>query len=113
MTKKRVQARQIDERATSGAIDFDAALEAYLEGSDPEELLQAAGKVIDCHLSLPPEHAAHVSALTAEPIEIETRACDLAVVWDYARTGRKALVIFARRSERRLRLLSFASNWTY
>ena len=72
MKRKSARARQTDERELSGAIDFDAALEAYLEGSDPEELLQAAGKVIDCHLPLAPEHAAHVSALTAEPIEIET-----------------------------------------
>jgi len=72
MKRKSARARETDERETSGAIDFDAPLEAYLEGSDPEELLQAAGKVIDCHLPLAPEHAAHVSALTAEPIEIET-----------------------------------------
>ena len=70
MKRKSARARETDVRETSGAIDFDAALEAYLEGSDPEELLQAAGKVIDCHLPLAPEHAAHVSALTAGPFEI-------------------------------------------
>ena len=68
------QARYIDEREESGAVDFDAALAAYLDGGDPEELLQAAGKVIDCNLPLTAEHAEQVSALTAEAVEIETYA---------------------------------------
>ena len=72
MKRKSARARETDVRDTSGAIDFDAALEAYVEGGDPEELLQAAGKVINCNLALAPEHAAQVSALTAEPIEIES-----------------------------------------
>ena len=38
MKGKSARAHQTDERATSGAIDFDAALEAYL--GDPEELLR-------------------------------------------------------------------------
>jgi hypothetical protein len=42
--RKFARARQTDERETSGAIDFDAALEACVEGGDPEELLQAAGR---------------------------------------------------------------------
>jgi len=51
---------------------LDAALEGYVQGGDPEELLQAAGKVIECNLPLAPEHVELVSALTAESIEIET-----------------------------------------
>jgi hypothetical protein len=43
--------RDID-RETSGTIDFDAALEAYLNGGDPEELLRAADMVIECNLPM-------------------------------------------------------------
>jgi hypothetical protein len=38
-------ARRIDDREAAGAIDFDAALEAYLYDGDPEDLLRAAGLV--------------------------------------------------------------------
>jgi hypothetical protein len=73
MTRRTAQARYIDERETSSAIDFDAALEAYLEGGNPERLLQAAGKVIDCNLPINPKHADTVSVLTDRlDIEIET-----------------------------------------
>jgi hypothetical protein len=69
---RRTAARRID-RETSGAIEFDAALEVYLEGSDPERLLQAAGKVIDCNLPIDPKHADTISRLTDHlDIEIET-----------------------------------------
>lgn len=69
---RRSTTRRLD-RATSGAIDFDAALRAYLDGDDPERLLQAAGKVIDCGLPIAPEHADTISRLTDHlDIEIET-----------------------------------------
>jgi hypothetical protein len=70
---RKAQARRIDERAASGAIDFDAALEAYIQGGNPEELLQAAGKVVDCNLRIDAEHADTISELTDNlNIEIET-----------------------------------------
>jgi hypothetical protein len=37
------RACRIIDRETSGAIAFDCALEAYLDGGDPEDLLRAAG----------------------------------------------------------------------
>jgi hypothetical protein len=59
--------------AASDAIDFDAALRAYLDGGDPQRLLQAAGKVIDCNLPIDPEHADEISVLTDHvDVEIET-----------------------------------------
>lgn len=51
-------------RETSGAIVFDAALEAYLNGDSHEELLRAAGKVIDCNLPVASEHANTISRMT-------------------------------------------------
>jgi hypothetical protein len=60
-------------RETSGAIDFDAALKAYLDGRGHEALLRAAGKVIDCDLPFAPEHADTISELTDHlDTEIET-----------------------------------------
>jgi hypothetical protein len=57
----------------TGAIDFDAALTAYLDGGDPERLLQAAGRVIDCDLPIDHERADEVSLLTGNiDVEIET-----------------------------------------
>ena len=46
------QAPYVDERQTSGAVDFDAALEAFLSGGDREALLRAAAIVIRCELPL-------------------------------------------------------------
>ena len=45
MSRRAAARRRID-REASGAIDFDAALEACLEGGDPEGLVRAAGMVI-------------------------------------------------------------------
>ena len=56
------------DRVTSGAIDFDAALVA----GDTEELLRAAGLVIDCDLPIAPAHADAVSDLTGWPLMVET-----------------------------------------
>jgi hypothetical protein len=68
VTRQAAQARE-----TSGAIDFDAALEAYLDGRGHEALLRAAGKVIDCDMPFPPEHADTISKLIDHlDIEIET-----------------------------------------
>jgi hypothetical protein len=65
--------RTAQARGTSGAVDFDAALEAYVNGGGHEELLQAAGKVIDCDLPIAPVHADTISKLTDHlDIQIET-----------------------------------------
>ena len=72
MRRASQQARYIDERETSGATDFDAGLQAFLEGGNPEELLRAAGLVINCNLPMDAGHAAAVSALTDDPYEIES-----------------------------------------
>jgi hypothetical protein len=66
------QAPSVDERQTSGATDFDAALDAYLAGGDCEALLRAAAIVIECELPLTHEHADAISNLTGESIEIES-----------------------------------------
>jgi len=66
---RRSSARRID-RATSGAIDFDAALEAYLEGGDPEDLLRAAGMVIGSTIPLDAEPALVVAELTGCDCEL-------------------------------------------
>ncbi|HWE18128.1 MAG TPA: hypothetical protein VG758_13245, partial [Hyphomicrobiaceae bacterium] len=59
--------------AASDAIDFDAALEAYLKGGDPERLLLAADNVIDCNLPIDPKHTDAISALTDHlDVEIKT-----------------------------------------
>jgi hypothetical protein len=49
-------------RETSGAIDFDAAQEPYLDGRGHEALLRAAGKVIDGDMPFAPEHADTISS---------------------------------------------------
>ena len=70
---RRTAASRVDDRDASGAIHFDAALEDYINGDDPEALLQAAGKVIHCNLPIAAEHADRISALTDHlDIEIET-----------------------------------------
>ena len=53
-------------RASSGAIDFDAALEAYIDGGDAEAeaLLRAAGNVLGSSIPLDPAHAEAFAALT-------------------------------------------------
>lgn len=81
-------ARHID-RETSGAIDFDAALEAYLDGGDPEELLRAAGVVIGSTVPLDPEHAEAIAELTG-------CACELV---DYDDAGRAVRRWFATMRE--------------
>ena len=66
------QAPYVDERQTSGAVDFDAALEAFLTGGDSEALLCAAAIVINCELPLTRKHADAISNLTSAGIEIDS-----------------------------------------
>jgi hypothetical protein len=60
----RTARRLIADREQEGAIDFDAALEAFLDGGDPEELLCAAGMVIGSTIPLDPAHAEAIAELT-------------------------------------------------
>ncbi len=53
-------------------IDFLIALAAHQVGADSEELLQAAGKVIDCHQRLPEDGALEVEILTGHPLPLST-----------------------------------------
>jgi hypothetical protein len=67
----RTAARRIDNRETAGAIDFDAALDAFrYEGVDPEELLRAAELVVGSTIPLDPEHAEYIGELTGTTCEI-------------------------------------------
>jgi hypothetical protein len=59
--------RQINDRDTSGAIDFDAALEAYIESGDAEELLRAAALVVGSSIALDEDRAETVAVLTGCP----------------------------------------------
>jgi hypothetical protein len=72
MSRRTAQVRYIDEREETGAVAFDAALEAYLEDGYPEHLLRAAGMAIDCDLPIGRRHADTIFNLTGEAIEIET-----------------------------------------
>jgi hypothetical protein len=70
---RRFASRRTHDRETPDAIDFDAALEAYRNGGNPDELLQAAGRAIDSNLPIAPELADTISRLTDHlDIEIET-----------------------------------------
>ena len=71
-TTRKAQTPYLDERQTSGAVDFDAALEAFLAGANSEPLLRAAAMVIECDLPLTRERAEAISGLTGKSIEIES-----------------------------------------
>jgi hypothetical protein len=75
----------------AGCIDFDAALEAYIDGSDAEaeELLRAAGNVLGSTVALDSEHAEAIAELTG-------CTCDLA---DYDDAGRAVRRWFALMAE--------------
>jgi hypothetical protein len=66
---RRTATRRVD-RETSGAIELSAALEAYLNGGDPEDLLRAAGLVIGSTVPLDPERALVIAALTGCSCEL-------------------------------------------
>lgn len=87
MTRRAV--RRIIDRETSGAIDFDAALEAYLDGGDPEDLLRAAGMAIGSTIPLDPEHALVLAELTGCAYELV----------DYDDAGRAVRRWFAHAAE--------------
>ena len=64
------QARIID-RAASGAITFDAALETYMETGDAEDLLEAAAVVLGSDIPLDQEKVDIIALITACPCAIE------------------------------------------
>jgi len=72
VTRRTAAQRRFD-REAADCIDFDAALHAYRHGGNPEALLRAAGRVIDCSQPFAPENADTISVLTDHlDIEIET-----------------------------------------
>jgi hypothetical protein len=68
---RRSAARRAPDRETAGAIDFDAALEAYIDGGDPEDLLRAASVVIGSTIPLDPERTEAIAELTGTCWELE------------------------------------------
>jgi hypothetical protein len=54
----------------AACIDFDNALESYLDGADPEELLRAAVKVLGSAVRVEPERAEIIAAVTGCTCEI-------------------------------------------
>ncbi len=66
----RSAARRRDDRELDGAINFDAVLEAYLQGGDPEDLLCAAGLVVGSTIALDPKMAEIVADLTGTAYEL-------------------------------------------
>ena len=64
------QARIID-RAASGAITFDAAIETYMETGDAEDLLEAAAVVLGSDIPLDEEKAHMVALITGCPCMLE------------------------------------------
>jgi hypothetical protein len=60
---RRTAVRTLD-LAAARAIDFDFALEAYLDGGDPEDLLRAADWVRGSSIPLDLEHAEGIAELT-------------------------------------------------
>jgi hypothetical protein len=78
------------QRETQGAIDFDAALEGWASGYvGPEELLRAAGLVIDSTIPLDPDHAKAIAQLTGAIVKLTT----------YDDAGRAVRRWFAAREE--------------
>ena len=62
--------RRSDDRETSGTIDFDAALQAYFETGDAEELLRASALVLGSSIPLDEAHADTIAALTGTDCEL-------------------------------------------
>jgi hypothetical protein len=63
MTRPTVHARHIS-RAEAGCIDFDDALEMYLDGGDAEELLRASALVVGSTIPLDEERAEIIAVVT-------------------------------------------------
>jgi hypothetical protein len=67
---RRSTARGIIDREVAGCIDFDCALQDYLERGEAEELLCAAALVLGCRIPLGPQHAKAIAELTGTDCEL-------------------------------------------
>ncbi len=67
----RSAARRRDDRELDGPINFDAALEAYLDGGDPQDLLRAAARMVGSTIPLDPERAETIANLTGTTDDLE------------------------------------------
>ena len=67
---RRTSDRGIIDRETQRAIDFDCALQDYLERGEAEELLCAATLVLGCRIPLGPQHAMAIAELTGTDCEL-------------------------------------------
>ena len=85
----RTPARGIANREVAACIDFDCALQDYLEKGEAEELLCAAALVIGTRIPLGPQHAKGIADLTG-------RGCKLV---DYDDAGRAVRGWFATMQE--------------
>ena len=86
---RRSAARGIADHEVAGCIDFDCALQDYLERGEAEELLSAAALVLGCRIPLGPQHAKAIAELTGTD-------CDLV---DYDDAGRAVRRWFATMAE--------------
>jgi hypothetical protein len=59
-------------REFHNTIVFDAALELYAMGVDPEYLIHAASLVMGSSLPLDPDHAAGIANLTGAIVKLKT-----------------------------------------
>jgi len=66
----RTAARGIADREVAGCIDFDCALQDYLERGEAEELLCAAALVLGSRIPLGPQHAKGIADLTGTDCEL-------------------------------------------
>jgi hypothetical protein len=53
-------------------IEFDAALEAYIEGADGEELLRAAASILDSDVPLDPTRAGWIAEMAGSTKPLDT-----------------------------------------
>jgi hypothetical protein len=67
---RRTPARAIADREVAGCIDFDCALQAYLECGESDGLLSAAALVLGCRIPLGPQHAKAIAELTGTDCEL-------------------------------------------
>jgi hypothetical protein len=67
---RRTSARGVIDREVAGCIDFDCALQDYLERGEAEDLLCAAALVLGCRIPLGPKHAKAIAELTGTDCEL-------------------------------------------
>jgi hypothetical protein len=87
--KRRTSRRSVDDDAMTCAANFEAALEAYLDGGDAEELLRASALVLGSSIPLEGERAGTIALLTGCTCTLE----------DYDDAGRAVRRWFALKGE--------------